>query len=124
MKRMAFNFNIRPYCFSIFLLLFAISPVAESNDVVYYAILAVMLLSLLVMLASAIISISKDKKGFIESAIAPPDVHFWFFYILTSLVGIVVGYSLNSDTYKFWIFLLVLMIIPILIPPPKTEKTQ
>lgn len=124
MKRIAFNFNIRPYCFSIFLLLFAISPVTEANDMMYYSLLAVMGLSILVMLVSAIISISKDKKRFIESAIVPPDVHFWFFYMLTSVVGIVIGYSLNSDTYKFWIFLLVLMIIPILIPTPKTEKTQ
>lgn len=61
-ERMSQKFNIRPYCFSVFLLLFAIQPVAEANDVMFYTLSAVMGLSILIMLVSGIISISKGKK--------------------------------------------------------------
>ena len=123
MKRTALNFNIRPYCFSVFLLLFAISPVTEMNDVIFYTLTAIMGLSILVMLISGIVSISKDKKGFVKSALTP-NIPFKFFYVLTAAAGIVVGYSMNSNIYKFWIFFLVLEIIAILTPAPKIEKIQ
>ena len=123
MKRTALDFNIRPYCFSTFMLLFAISPVTEANDVVFYTLSAIMGVILLVILVSAGISISKDKKGFVKSALTP-NIPFKFFDVLTSVVGIVVGYSMNSNSYQFWIFLLVLTIIAILIPTPKTENKQ
>ena len=117
-ERMSQKFNIRPHCFSVFLLLFAIQPVAEANDVMFYTLSAVMGLSILIMLVSGIISISKGKKGFIKSAVTP-NTPFQFFYILTAVVGIIVDYSLNSNGYKGWIFMLILLIIPVLAPAPK-----
>ena len=120
MGRMNPGLNIHPYCFSVFLLLFAIQPVTEANDVMFYTLSAVMGLSILIILISGIISISKDKKGFIKSVLAP-NTPFQFFYILTAVVGIIVDYSLNSNGYKGWIFMLILLIIPLLAPSPKID---
>lgn len=116
------GFNILSYCFSVFLLCFAIQPVTEANDVMFYTLSAVMGLSILIMLVSGIISISKDKKGFIKSVLAP-NTPFQFFYILTAVVGIIVDYSLNSNGYKGWIFMLILFMIPALVPSPEIDKT-
>ena len=123
MEKMTTGFNIRPYCFSVFLLIFAIQPVTESNDVIFYTLSAVMGLSILIMLVSGIISLSKNKRGFIKSAVTP-NTPFQFFYILTAVVGIVVAYSLNSNAYKGWIFMLILLMIPVLIPSPEIDKTS
>jgi hypothetical protein len=123
MEKMTTGFNIRPYCFSVFLLIFAIQPVTESNDVIFYTLSAVMGLSILIMLVSGIISLSKNKRGFIKSAVTP-NTPFQFFYILTAVVGIVVAYSLNSNAYKGWIFMLILFMIPVLIPSPEIDKTS
>lgn len=123
MERMNPGLNIRPYCFSVFLLLFAIQPVTETNDVMFYTLSAVMGLSILIMLVSGIISISKNKRGFIKSAVTP-NTPFQFFYILTAVVGIVVDYSLNSNAYKGWIFMLILLMIPVLVPSPGIDKTS
>lgn len=120
MERMNPRLNIHPYCFSAFLLLFAIQPVTEAHDVMFYTLSAVMGLSILIMLVSGIISISKSKKGFIKSVLAP-NTPFQFFYILTAVVGIIVDYSLNSNGYKGWIFMLILLIIPLLAPSPKID---
>ena len=123
MEKMTTGFNIRPYCFSVFLLIFAIQPVTESNDVIFYTLSAVMGLSILIMLVSGIISLSKNKRGFIKSALTP-NTPFQFFYILTAVVGIIVDYSLNSNAYKGWIFMLILLMIPVLIPSPEIDKTS
>ena len=123
MEKMTTGFNIRPYCFSVFLLIFAIQPVTESNDVIFYTLSAVMGLSILIMLVSGIISLSKNKRGFIKSAVTP-NTPFQFFYILTAVVGIIVDYSLNSNGYKGWIFMLILLMIPVLIPSPEIDKTS
>ena len=123
MEKMTTGFNIRPSCFSVFLLIFAIQPVTESNDVIFYTLSAVMGLSILIMLVSGIISLSKNKRGFIKSAVTP-NTPFQFFYILTAVVGIVVAYSLNSNAYKGWIFMLILLMIPVLIPSPEIDKTS
>ena len=123
MEKMTTGFNIRPYCFSVFLLIFAIQPVTESNDVIFYTLSAVMGLSILIMLVSGIISLSKNKRGFIKSAVTP-NTPFQFFYILTAVVGIVVAYSLNSNAYKGWIFMLILLMIPVLVPSPGIDKTS
>ena len=123
MEQMNPGVNIRPYCFCVFLLLFAIQPVAEAHDLAFYTLSAVMGLSILIMLVSGIISVSKNKKGFIKSVVTP-NTPFQFFYILTAVVGIVVAYSLNSNAYKGWIFMLILLIIPVLVPSPEIDKTS
>lgn len=66
MGRMNPGLNIHPYCFSVFLLLFAIQPVTEANDVMFYTLSAVMGLSILIILISGNYFDIKRQKRFYQ----------------------------------------------------------
>ena len=106
--------------FSIFLFLFAVEPAFENIKILYYIILSIMMLCGVVWLLNGVNSIIKDKQNFILSLTSKS--LFSFFDIASSLIGLIISYSSNSNLLKLWIFLLALNIIFILIPNPYKQQ--
>lgn len=106
--------------FSIFLFLFAVEPVFEKINVIDYIIWSLIMLCGAIWLVSCIISIGRDKKNFIISLASKSQ--FSFFNIAGALIGLIISYSLNSNLFKVWIFLLVINLVFILMPNPYKQQ--
>lgn len=108
--------NLYHFMASIFLFLFAIEPLLDNIKILYYIVISMMMLCVAIWLLCCVKSMVKDKLNFISSLTSKSI--FPFFDIASSVIGLIISYSLNSNLFKLWIFLLVLNIIFILIPNP------
>jgi hypothetical protein len=120
MKKIFLVKNLSPIMFSAFLFLFAIEQALENINILYYIVLVLMILCVVLLLFSSVKSIVKDKQNFVLSLTSKSI--FSFFDIGSALIGLIISYSLNSNLFKLWIFLLVINIITILIPHPYKKQ--
>lgn len=110
--RIYLRHNLPSVMFSIYLFLFALEPALE-NIKLYYILLV---LCGAIWLVTFIISIITHKQYFILNFAAKTKLSF--FDVVSALIGLVISYSLNSNLFKLWIFLLVINIVAILMPNP------
>jgi len=62
----------------------------------------------------------REKQNFVLN-LASKSI-FSYFDIVSALIGLIISYSLNSNLFKLWIFLLVINVLSILIPNPYKKK--
>jgi len=103
------------YCINIALLLYAIAPVTEKKDVVFFLdnILSVVFVVLYVI--NSCVAYGKDREKFLSgfTDITPNTV----FNGMVIIAGIAVGYSMDlPNVVMVWCFFLFLYIIYIVIP--------
>jgi len=97
------------------LLLWAISPVTENNDWLFYTCAVLSILSFLVFITGLIIVYKKDRKKFPTYLLGTPRDNL--FYLFISIAGIIICYSLGIfDHAYFWWFLLIASILQLLFP--------
>lgn len=100
--------------FSMFLFLFAIEQALENINILYYFVLVLMMLCVALGLFSSVKSLVKDKQNFILNLNSKSI--FSYLDAGSVLIGLIISYSLNSNLFKLWIFLLVITVITILMP--------
>jgi hypothetical protein len=114
MKRIFLVKNLSSIMFSMFLFLFAIEQALENINILYYFVLVLMMLCVALGLFSSVKSLVKDKQNFILNLNSKSI--FSYLDAGSVLIGLIISYSLNSNLFKLWIFLLVITVITILMP--------
>lgn len=103
------------------LLLYAILPVTENKDWVFYTCAIFILISFLIFFVSVVIAYRKDRKNIKTYICGTP--HDNLFDMFISLAGIIVCYSIDIPNRAiFWLFLLIMAIFQILYPTKRFEK--
>lgn len=112
--------NLSQIMFSVFLFLFAVQQALESINILYYIILVLMILCVVVWLVSCFKTVMREKQNFVLNLTSKSILSY--FDIVSALIGLIISYSLNSNLFKLWIFLLVINVLSILIPNPYKKK--
>lgn len=112
--------NLSQIMFSVFLFLFAVQQALGSINILYYIILVLMILCVVVWLVSCFKTVMREKQNFVLNLTSKSILSY--FDIVSALIGLIISYSLNSNLFKLWIFILVINVLSILIPNPYKKK--
>lgn len=124
MKKIDFKKDLSSVMFSLLLFQLALLPIYETIDIVFYLVSVLMILCGVIGVANCVLSIVKDKRSFVLNLTSRSI--FSYLEVVTAFLGLMISYSFHSNTFNFWIFILVCSLIFILMPnrPIKSDTMQ
>lgn len=97
------------------LLLYAIAPVTESKDWIFYIISTLIIGLFIASIICAVLMWKKSRKDFIEYVLGRKQDNLYD--IMIAIAGFIVSYSMDAMNYSyFWCFVLIFAIMELIYP--------